>query len=464
MGVFGEKLRKQREARALSLDAISTTTKISIRMLRAIEDEHFDLLPGGVFNKGFVRAYARQIGLNEEEAVSDYLIALRENHIQSQTNVPNFLASTGKPTSEANGPDPRNPERYQNTRSNDLHRNDLHSNDLHNPEQRNGPIYRPRLANSAPTTNSATADRRVAERRKEVRRKKDDGEVHPHEARHNGDDIDRDRLEEENHGDDRVNDAHEPFDEVAPSPPLSFLNLNSTPPPASIPEGSDSAPVATADSTVADRASRRVPWEKLAAPLLLVILVAAFWGLRRRSEGALVSRPVATNPSVSQPAAAPNLASAGSQSLPPASSVSMSQTRPATPVPTVASKLSATQPASTPTDADVNPPVAKPQARAAKAESQTTFTLLIRAAQTTWVSVSVDGQPMATETLIAPAHTSVRASREITVRTGNAAGISFLLNDKEIPASGSQDEVRIYTFDASGLRASAALPSSNASR
>ena len=54
MGAFGEKLRKQREQRGIELDAISNTTKISTRMLRAIEEEHFDQLPGGVFNKGFV--------------------------------------------------------------------------------------------------------------------------------------------------------------------------------------------------------------------------------------------------------------------------------------------------------------------------------------------------------------------------------------------------------------------------
>ena len=439
MGVFGEKLRKQREALALSLDAISTTTKISIRMLRAIEDEHFDLLPGGVFNKGFVRAYARQIGLNEEEAVSDYLVALRESHIQSQTNIPNFLTSAGKTASEANGPDPRNPDRHQDTRS----------DDLHNPEQRSGPIYGKRLANSGATTNSATADRRVAERRKEVRRKKDDSVVRPREVRRNVDQMDGDRLEKESHGEDRVNEA---FDEV-PSSPLSFLNLNSMPSPESFSKESDSAPVAAAGSTSVDQPSRRVPWEKLAAPLLLIVLVVAFWSLHPRSELAAASRPT-----VSRPATAPNLAPAGTETLPSAS-VSMARSRTTTPAPT----LSSTQPASTPTDADVNPAVVKPRARAVKAESQPTFTLLIRAAQTTWVSISADGQPMATETLIAPAHTSVRASHEITVRTGNAAGISFLLNDKEIPASGRPGEVRIYTFDGSGMRASAALPSSNAS-
>jgi hypothetical protein len=82
-----------------------------------------------------------------------------------------------------------------------------------------------------------------------------------------------------------------------------------------------------------------------------------------------------------------------------------------------------------------------------------TFTVLIRAEETTWVSLIADGKPVAHETLIAPAHTSVRASHEIIVKTGNAAGISFLLNGKEIPAQGNEGEVKTYVFDASGVRA-----------
>src|SRR5258708_21448529 len=59
-------------------------------MLRALEEEHFDQLPGGVFNKGFVRGYARQAGLDEAEAITDYLAALRESQVQSQKILPDF--------------------------------------------------------------------------------------------------------------------------------------------------------------------------------------------------------------------------------------------------------------------------------------------------------------------------------------------------------------------------------------
>ncbi|HEY4960339.1 MAG TPA: helix-turn-helix transcriptional regulator, partial [Terriglobales bacterium] len=78
VGSFGERLRREREMRGISLDDIADATKIGTRLLRALEEEHFELLPGGIFNKGFVRAYAKYVGLNEEEAVADYLQAAGE--------------------------------------------------------------------------------------------------------------------------------------------------------------------------------------------------------------------------------------------------------------------------------------------------------------------------------------------------------------------------------------------------
>ena len=76
MGSFGERLRKEREQKGVSLEDISLETKIGTRLLRALEEEHFDQLPGGIFNKGFVRAYARHLGLDEEQTVTDYLSAI----------------------------------------------------------------------------------------------------------------------------------------------------------------------------------------------------------------------------------------------------------------------------------------------------------------------------------------------------------------------------------------------------
>ena len=79
MGSFGDRLRREREMRGVSLDDIAEATKIGTRLLRALEEEHFEVLPGGIFNKGFVRAYAKYLGLNEEEMVGDYLQAAGES-------------------------------------------------------------------------------------------------------------------------------------------------------------------------------------------------------------------------------------------------------------------------------------------------------------------------------------------------------------------------------------------------
>jgi cytoskeleton protein RodZ len=78
MGAFGDRLRREREMRGITLDEITESTKISRRHLEALEGEHFDQLPGGVFNKGFVRAYARFLGIDEDQAVADYSAASNE--------------------------------------------------------------------------------------------------------------------------------------------------------------------------------------------------------------------------------------------------------------------------------------------------------------------------------------------------------------------------------------------------
>lgn len=79
MSGFGETLRKEREARGISLETITQVTKISNRHLLALEQEQFRSLPGGVFNKGIVREYARVVGLNEEDWIGRYLSAYRSS-------------------------------------------------------------------------------------------------------------------------------------------------------------------------------------------------------------------------------------------------------------------------------------------------------------------------------------------------------------------------------------------------
>src|SRR5260370_14529442 len=71
MSAFGERLRREREMRGITLDEISESTKISRRHLESLEREDFDSLPGGIFNKGFVRSYARFLGLDEDHAAAN---------------------------------------------------------------------------------------------------------------------------------------------------------------------------------------------------------------------------------------------------------------------------------------------------------------------------------------------------------------------------------------------------------
>ena len=91
MGAFGERMQRERELRGVTLDEISVVTKIGTRSLKALEEEEFDKLPGGIFNKGFVRAYARYLGIDPDEAVADYLAAVEGR------NRPAFDAPTVAP-------------------------------------------------------------------------------------------------------------------------------------------------------------------------------------------------------------------------------------------------------------------------------------------------------------------------------------------------------------------------------
>src|SRR4051812_40154755 len=72
---FGEELRREREIRGISLKEISDATKISKRFLDSIERNDHKTLPAPVFTRGFVREYARYLGLNTEEMVNRYNFA-----------------------------------------------------------------------------------------------------------------------------------------------------------------------------------------------------------------------------------------------------------------------------------------------------------------------------------------------------------------------------------------------------
>jgi cytoskeleton protein RodZ len=75
---IGDKLRLARETRGIALRDISEQTRISMRYLEAIELNDYRRLPGGIFNRSFIRAYAKFVGYDEQEAMEDYARTMRE--------------------------------------------------------------------------------------------------------------------------------------------------------------------------------------------------------------------------------------------------------------------------------------------------------------------------------------------------------------------------------------------------
>jgi len=80
---FGEELRRERELRQVTLREVAEATKINLRFLEALENNDFDILPGGFFVRGFIKSFARHLGINEEAMVNAYLLEL--NHQRGRT-------------------------------------------------------------------------------------------------------------------------------------------------------------------------------------------------------------------------------------------------------------------------------------------------------------------------------------------------------------------------------------------
>ena len=357
MGQFGNKFRQAREKKDLSLDDVSNVTKISSRMLKAIEEEHFDQLPGGVFNKGFIRAYAKHLGLNDEEAVADYLVCLREAQI------------------------------------------DAH--EVWDP-------VRPELPRAAAPNQPSVSDSRKP----------------PAKAQ----------------------------------PPVQVEEL----PELQLPRVQDLRP---APKKFSGKRESGIPWSIVAVAALVVVLAILLWNRHSRSPRAAASpSPAAVTPS--NTAAVPSaIAPAVSTASAPPASQEVASTAQQQPTPPKATRT-APPAASAPTASDTPAVAAKeasdvtirsfaPSGTKPAAKPAQSLTLVIRAAETSWISVQADGQLVSQETLIAPAATSFHASRELVVRVGNAAGVSFLWNGEELPAQGAESEAKTFVFDAQGMRAPA---------
>jgi len=78
MACFGELLRRERELREISLSEVVAATKINLRLLEAIERNDLDALPGGLYNRGIVRAYCEFIGADADAMINAYLLEEQE--------------------------------------------------------------------------------------------------------------------------------------------------------------------------------------------------------------------------------------------------------------------------------------------------------------------------------------------------------------------------------------------------
>ncbi len=374
VGEFGDKFRKAREKKDISLEDVSNVTKIGSRMLQAIEEEHFDLLPGGVFNKGFIRAYAKHLGMDAEEAVTDYLTCLRQAQI------------------------------------------DAHE------------VWEPEASSKA-----SSAQRLAAPEKRRP--------VEPNKS------------------------------PVKSQSPVQIEEL----PELQLPRSED---VHTSRQKFARNSDREIPWNILAIAAVVVVLAVILW-IRRshRASTATNTSPVksqqAIAPSVpaSVPATAPervnrpsNRAPASNPATPAHSSTPNPRPQAVQSATAAHSSTAARASSSTDNSADAaeendvttrtfNTPVPQPSGK-----STAPLTLVIRATETSWISVQADGQTVSQETLIAPAHASIRATREIVARIGNAAGVTFLWNGQEIPAEGAEAEVKTFVFDSNGMHVLPATP------
>ena len=361
MGEFGEKFRKAREKKDLSLDDVSNVTKISTRNLQAIEEEKFDQLPGGVFNKGFIRAYAKHVGLDGDQAVNEYLACLRQAQIDAQ--------AVWEPENRAAVAEKR-------------------------------PIVASQyFINSKNTTQTKELKKPVSTQIEEL-------------------------------------------------------------PELQLPRSED---VRTPRRVYPQSRENRMPWRIALGTVLVLMLGAALWQRHTRgarAEGSPQHSMASPAPAVSAPESSPvssvtsSVSPATSPTIPKPSGAQSSVVAPTTTPLKPAAATKSNQPES---GNDVTAQ-ASPETTHTTPLASAALNLVIRADENSWISVTADGQLVSQETLIAPAHASIHANREIVAKVGNAGGVTFLWNGQEISAQGTESEVKTFVFDASGMRALPTLP------
>jgi cytoskeletal protein RodZ len=408
VGAFGDKFRQAREKKNISLDDVSNVTKISARMLQAIEEEHFDLLPGGVFNKGFIRAYAKHLGLNDQEAVSDYLACLRQAQIDAQE-----VWQPAPPAPAATVTERRPAAAYQKPR--------IKAHAAPPPVQ--APVQPPdqtpaRGDEELPHLQLPLAEH-VRARRPTYAKKSPDIPWNLVAVivviiafsvflwiRH-------------------VRRAHTESASLAASQPSP---VQTTPPhPAPIPSTPGTSPTTPSPAkSAAGSSSHASPAQPSPA---------------RPPQSTPSTTPAPVKPPPNTPSTPPAAAQANQANKKEASNKANEAEK---------NQNDAQNETADNSSDDVTVrifPAARPPAAA-----PVRMTLVVRANETSWISITADGQPVVHETLIAPAETSFHASHQIVARIGNAAGVSFNWNGQEFSAQGAEAEVKTFVFDSTGMR------------
>jgi len=72
MDSVGQYLREQREAKGMSLEEVARATRVPLASVERLESDQFDELPGEVFVRGFIKSYARALGLDADDVLARY--------------------------------------------------------------------------------------------------------------------------------------------------------------------------------------------------------------------------------------------------------------------------------------------------------------------------------------------------------------------------------------------------------
>jgi cytoskeleton protein RodZ len=87
---LGEKLRQAREERGITLSEVAEQTRISSLYLESIDNDDYRTLPGGIFNRGFVKSYAKYVGLDEQEALAEYSQILAQSESAEEDHLKHY--------------------------------------------------------------------------------------------------------------------------------------------------------------------------------------------------------------------------------------------------------------------------------------------------------------------------------------------------------------------------------------